>query len=523
MLLSHFARYSRVSFITSNVAAVNSVGGYPFRTSTIGITQMLNATRLPNNHQSRHVFVELIGLIFLASFFQLNGRPLLDFGRNVQAAQQADNPTQSSQSVTASPDTQRTYLSDSDKCYRALEQRQDAAYGHQYSAPRWKGVVGDNWKSDALAIAKALRPSGPKPPNLPPGYIWDEEDMKRELETPVPTRYENPLGAIIIRRTSRQILKAASEVGYEVKDSPRFGSLPLFGLDAENIPVFGVPNRLVAVDEMLFTFIDQMNRLAVDTVGIKHNSDGSDNIDLSDEWFDQKIRTDPEITRRMANLLLKFLNRKKFGPSGKYRPEQRLYVMGLVDSMEIFVTAHEFGHVIRGDEDIDVKNKDGGIDRTKMLASWRQELAADKLGLELTARCIDDNGVPTEPIKYYKKYAPHLFLSYFWIVEEAKYVLTHDVPPDVSDDDMDAVVKLVESKASNDEKNGLITRATVGSSHIDHPPPWLRDYFMGKDLVAVYHPDLDNNQEFMYNTAEVIEAHVKRLWRLSIPEFRKNK
>jgi hypothetical protein len=190
-----------------------------------------------------------------------------------------------------------------------------------------------------------------------------------------------------------------------------------------------------------------------------------------------------------AQLIAAFANRSALPDLELASALEAPFVSRQLNSVERFIIAHEFGHVLAGDTArgtrmLNVPAVRGGW---RSVAAdgrdWVQEFTADLTGMQLgaLARTEDESGLPVPappPSEAIAAYAPILFFAIIDSLEDAVFCEGSGegslgaLPQDV-------VTRLIElartardtKSAPRDENDDM---QSLGCRLQDHPPAWLR-------------------------------------------------
>jgi hypothetical protein len=277
------------------------------------------------------------------------------------------------------------------------------------------------------------------------------------------------------------------------------------------------PNRLVIVDAWLFAFINEMSKIALQTMRVTAQGDGGFTLDSTDETFAKIRKTNAQLKGLLAKTVLMFLGRGERAPY--YLPPQYEALWAASDDgIELFIVGHEFGHVIAKDTVVPVEATDPNL----IYAAWRQELLADTYGLLLMASAVRERqDTNTKILREFEYGAPLEFFTFDHIVEDAKYILEHDEAPHSLDHESQVkVFNLFVGKSKlDDAERALLLRAATLSGNFDHPPAWLRRQMIHHGLDRMLPSQPNEQQKMAYGTLVGVDNHLMALWLDSIPTF----
>jgi hypothetical protein len=341
------------------------------------------------------------------------------------------------------------FLSDSDSGYRLIEHLQRIAYEDDPRAFRWTGdpkqvdlFVQLLERFDRRLFLPEDQPD--KAGDARSIFVKHRESFLANLRQTVPTRYEDPLSVCILNTVVGRLDKKLKESSPTWK-SPRIGTLPLGTMNAKAIPPSKDEPYIVLVHSGLFSFCHEMVKIAVATVPIS-GKDGQIAFDLSEEGFDGGPRKNVELQKRLAMALEDFANDRRIGgPDIEFRVHD-LAITQMVEAIEVFAVAHEFGHVFFNHDNskrlsFSLHGPQGEKTTIRFAdRDWAQEAAADVFGFMMLDLLIDDERRDVEKNKTidfteYKRLGPLFFFELAVIAEEAKYIYVNGAaPPTLSDE-----------------------------------------------------------------------------------------
>lgn len=215
----------------------------------------------------------------------------------------------------------------------------------------------------------------------------------REAVEAVPTPYEDPLRYSLLRRHARDIEVAAMEKGMELGNRPLFGTLPTGQVNGATYLVPGTTEHVVVLEKELFTFALLLSKAICCTLpldaGTRAATFATDVDDIK-----RRIEQQPELAERFTELILAYTITGRPSTARPYWPERPYQTLAgvLRRSIELFVLGHEYGHVVAGHL---LEMPATSEDATAIAYSWRQEYAADEIGIMLCLRVMDEFGCDT--------------------------------------------------------------------------------------------------------------------------------
>ncbi len=210
---------------------------------------------------------------------------------------------------------------------------------------------------------------------------------KKDLLDIVPTGIGNVAYQSVLNFLAKHAEQAATRLGYEVSEEVTVGVLPtgLVNGWAFTVPAGGL---IVAIDDGFFLYVYLLAKTVALFYKVSVNPRGWQ-LSLAEEDIVQSVRTNEEASRWWLEALVSaFVYRyPNIAPQHSLGDQRNLLAAELTTTVELFVVAHEYGHLISGHlardratsgrkllNDVEVE----GFDIAK-----EQELEADRIGLEL--------------------------------------------------------------------------------------------------------------------------------------------
>lgn len=165
------------------------------------------------------------------------------------------------------------------------------------------------------------------------------------------------------------------------KDRPTFGTLRTGQVNAMTIKVPAANEYVVVLEAQLFIFANLIGKALAPAFAITERG-----FDLNYENLESRLTEDREVANRFAEAILAYAQHGQPHLATPYvmKPAHGLFAAQLVHSMERFVIAHEYGHVVNGDlgdGSAHLRRALAGNDVDTLDYSWQQELRADQHGL----------------------------------------------------------------------------------------------------------------------------------------------
>lgn len=291
------------------------------------------------------------------------------------------------------------YLSDTIQDYRALE---------DFIASGAVGELLHRERNAVFHVPEFQTRYSPIARGILKHFSIDETQMPVLPET-LPTRFDNPFSYRITESLVKRLKKTCRAIGIETEDFPLFASIPTGVVNAYAANVPGSANKFLLFDSQVFFFCNLWAKAVATAhpiLAVGESVSTSTDINLVRQHLDR----DPEPVVRLKELLYASLNSSPSNapPYLAHKHHDPLITL-LRDSMELFIVAHEFGHVYAGHLGPLLAAIPRSAEGLMEAASdaQRMEYEADVIALYLTMQCMADMGfdAPLSSI------GPHLFFS----------------------------------------------------------------------------------------------------------------
>ena len=243
----------------------------------------------------------------------------------------------------------------------------------------------------------------------------DEKKLPPLPET-LPTRYDNPFSYRIVERLIRRLKNTCQLLGVSADKFPPFACIPTGVINAYAANVPGSDNKFLLFDSQVFFFCNLWSKVlatAQPIVDIGSKVSTSTDILLVRNY----LESNPTPVVRLRELLHASISSSPsdappYLPNPNYVPLISL----LRDSMELFIVAHEFGHVYAGHLGPLLAAIPKGANELLSDANQEQrmEYEADAIALLLTMRCLAREGLDFA-LSYI---GPYMFFSGLDILEK---------------------------------------------------------------------------------------------------------
>lgn len=204
-------------------------------------------------------------------------------------------------------------------------------------------------------------------------------------DNPAPTEFDSPAWHMVAAGLCNRVEEAADSLGIEIPERPLFGTLPIGRLNA-----FALRSKrrvLTLFNVGLFDVLNAVSKLVSLVFPIESATGERAAFAVGSEQFSEQLLSKPGIKHRFVELFRAYVVDGDVSFSPRYRlGKDRLHLQQiLLHSSEVFVVAHEYGHVIH-------RHLSGAKAQATALAEkevselrydWLQEYEADARGFEL--------------------------------------------------------------------------------------------------------------------------------------------
>ena len=368
------------------------------------------------------------------------------------------------------------FLSHTDRIYEMLQDRQEAAYKLDKRAYRW----GNSAEEFALLDSLASR------------YNLNKDSLRSSIKQYVmTTEFENPVSYSILKWSIGNVESQLKAKGVNFI-SPRYGTLPEANLNAYmNNSIPGSP--LIIVNSGIFNYCHELTKIALETISFSSNSKNV-SFGYDKETLLDKLVTNNKLLVRFSMALEDYSNKRRITGKAPADSSTDRILIHLVDGMELFITAHEYGHLLLKHEPMEVKSVErkliNGEDQTsieKLRKSWQQEIEADVFGFLLLNEYIKKHPSSFDGLM---QSAPYFYFSLAQIGDESGYLMLHKRTSDVVPAaERQSYINLINNMAGNSFASVAMAgkmssfnfkvKPTKKDQKIvlpfdGHPPNWLR-------------------------------------------------
>lgn len=237
-----------------------------------------------------------------------------------------------------------------------------------------------------------------------------------------PTELENVHNYVVMLDLAERLERAAAKTDWNLPPIPTFGSLPLGQLNAMAVRVPGSNEHLIAFQDGVFGFGALLAKAVATSLQVKGDGAG---FHFAQHEVEKSWAENSGPLLRLADLLAGYLFDGTPYRAAHYSlpyPHSMLATV-LWYPFELFIFAHEFGHVIAGhlnQRSVASVNL-GGVELNRINSDWQDEFEADRIGMVLTMLAMREVGF-TATASYC---GIDLFFSSIELVDRAVSVLVH--------------------------------------------------------------------------------------------------
>jgi len=222
--------------------------------------------------------------------------------------------------------------------------------------------------------------------------------MKSELENiELPTKYEDPITYILISKLAKRIEESADDLSIPIAYRPIIGTLPTGRVNAMAIAVPSSDEFIIVFESGLFIFALLLSKALNMSIPFKGTQENKLTFSYDIAEVTKKIDANPEIVNRFRQVLFAYLLEGRPSAAPQYILEEPYMNMAeiLIDSMELFVMGHEYGHIINNHflDKKTITSSLGNENVNEIILDWKQELEADAIGIKLMIHAMQKNGM----------------------------------------------------------------------------------------------------------------------------------
>lgn len=240
-----------------------------------------------------------------------------------------------------------SYLSDSDRDHHLLEQY----IGSGELGRVEKGFVEFEQDSELWrTITEKVKADNPDLMSSTNSEELEALDRRRNVGV-LPTRFDSWASYWIVSKLVADVKVACQEVGLDASSFPPFATLPTKSVNALAVRPPGSSVSFLLFDGELLTFCHLISKIYAQAFPLGNgNGNGWSSFACDNVSVANHVRRSPILVRRLSVILDAFIKTGYVGCTPPFPVDMASAALAqcLRRSMELFVVAHEFGHVYAG-------------------------------------------------------------------------------------------------------------------------------------------------------------------------------
>lgn len=279
---------------------------------------------------------------------------------------------------------QRTYLSDTNSDYKCLENY--LSNGEFGKLPDKESHTLQHDGLNNAAILELVRQGNPEFVSL---------DSNNEVLNGIndlldahalPTRYDAPTSFHLLDSLVKTLRNTVERLDIDTKNFPLHATVPTGMINAMVVDLPCSSTPFLLFDSQLFTFCNLISKIYAQCL---FPAAGTNFVSV--DTIKQTIANDPGIALRLTGLLDALVRNGRPGTSKPFPVDPRTVRLAhdLCRGMELFIVAHEFGHVYAGHLDTPNSKLHMSEARSEIPSSHRKEYEADYAALIFTTHALE--------------------------------------------------------------------------------------------------------------------------------------
>lgn len=257
-----------------------------------------------------------------------------------------------------------------------------------------------------------------------------DEFMRDAIENGI-GKYENPFGTRLTHMLAGQVEDSAGKLDLHVASRPLLGTVPLGDINAFTVIVPSTDEYVVIFEAEIFHFAHLAAKAVTEIASMTHKGDGL-LFSLNVHDVERELDARPEAIDRFAQLVVAYLLTGRPGNAPPWLQSRSRSVLStlLSRSVGLFVVGHEYGHIIanhlgsrsavRGFVGAEPTMLPPAKIADHVIYSWKQEIEADVLGLELMVDAMSSTGVDLS-LRYF---GADFYFSFMALLRRGRNMLT---------------------------------------------------------------------------------------------------
>jgi hypothetical protein len=269
-----------------------------------------------------------------------------------------------------------TYLSDTDPDYKCLE---------NHLASGDFGILGDLVHYAAHQIRSIYEPIIRKL-HLHFGIESDTYLQNFDSGIILPTRFDSPFQYELVNSIIEEVKLACISVGVDTASFPLYATIPTGVVNAAAVQLPCSSKSFLVFDSQIFTYCNMFSKAFAQCLPINISESDVLTFETNFEKSISHIKSGTTIIEKFIDLLEALSKSGRASNANPYLPEPEYSSLSakIRRGMEIFIVAHEFGHVYSGHVS-QIMPRFFVVDNTLSTSpNHLQEFEADSIGLQLS-------------------------------------------------------------------------------------------------------------------------------------------
>lgn len=249
------------------------------------------------------------------------------------------------------------------------------------------------------------------------------EELKKYFEASIQsnilmTRYEVPASYSILKTLYDRIETTANKISLVTKTKPLIGTAQSKEYNAFAVKVPDTEEYLIVFEGELFTLANLLAKIIASCLPDFKVSKEKVSFNLNKDRIVNHIQTNPYLQERFADFVYNAVFLGQPNKTKQYFLDETFGRLQyeLLNSLELFVVGHEYGHIYSGhlNENNLIKRVIDKKEIEKINLNWQMEFEADNIGLTLLLHSLDNDSF--FPFSYL---GAELFFTFLDITERA--------------------------------------------------------------------------------------------------------
>ncbi|WP_442254922.1 SEC-C metal-binding domain-containing protein [Stenotrophomonas pavanii] len=210
----------------------------------------------------------------------------------------------------------------------------------------------------------------------------------------LPTRFDSWASYWIVSELVKDVKAASDKLGITSDNFPEFATIPTKTVNALAVKPKGSAQSFLLFDGEILTFCHLISKIFSQAFPVTNKNDRN-SFTLDTSSIEHHIKASPHLLQRLSAVLDAFIKTGYVGctPPFPVDPLSAPLMQCLRKGMELFVVAHEFGHVHSGHLGDLLPSLEVISKRSPPSRAHEMEFEADHIGLVLTILAQRDSGL----------------------------------------------------------------------------------------------------------------------------------